>query len=170
MRIGLLGASRIAPTAIIEPANSLPGAHVSAVAARDRSKAEAFARTHGIPHVFDGYAALIASPDVDLVYMYGKLSKAVEILATNHGDVKNRVWVAAPELSMVQAAGLPESLHDDINWIHAMMNRYPADHIYKSTLQATYHRTRNVTAERIARRVWTLFHLMQTEIEARRYR
>ena len=68
MRIGLLGASRIAPTAIVTPAGDVAGAQVHAVAARDRAKAEAFAATHGIPHVFDDYAALIASPDIDLVY------------------------------------------------------------------------------------------------------
>jgi len=68
MRIGLLGASRIAPTAIIDPAKTLPGAFVCAVAARDASKAEAFAQLHAIPQVFESYAALIASPDIDLVY------------------------------------------------------------------------------------------------------
>ena len=39
-----------------------------AVAARDRSRAEAFASKHGIPKVCDSYAALIADPDVDAIY------------------------------------------------------------------------------------------------------
>ena len=103
----------------------------------------------------------------NLVYMYGKLCKAIEILITNRHDVRNRVWVAANELSLIQADGLPPSLRADITWIHEMMNRYPADALRKSSLDATYHRTRNSTAEKIARRIWTLFHLMQSELEAR---
>ena len=39
-----------------------------AVAARDRSRAGAFAAEHGIARVHDSYASLIADPDVDLVY------------------------------------------------------------------------------------------------------
>ena len=39
-----------------------------AVAARDRTRAEAFAAEHGISTVHDSYAGVIADPDVDLVY------------------------------------------------------------------------------------------------------
>jgi predicted dehydrogenase len=38
------------------------------VAARDRTRAEAFAAGHGIATVHDSYADVIADPDVDLVY------------------------------------------------------------------------------------------------------
>jgi predicted dehydrogenase len=41
---------------------------VAAVAARDVSRAQAFAAKHGIARVHDSYAALIADPDVDAVY------------------------------------------------------------------------------------------------------
>jgi predicted dehydrogenase len=37
------------------PAKSHPEVIVQAVAARDRSKAEAFAKSHGIPEVKDSY-------------------------------------------------------------------------------------------------------------------
>jgi len=104
----------------------------------------------------------------NLVYMFGKLNKAVEILITNHGDVRNRVWVAAPHIFMVQAEGLPESLRSDIRWIHQRMTRYPANELHRSALEATYHRTRNITAGKIAARVWTLYHLMSSEIEGRK--
>lgn len=67
-RIGLLGAAKIAPKAIVAPAASVPTAIVAGVAARDRGRAETFAKTHGVAAVFDDYAALIASPDIDLVY------------------------------------------------------------------------------------------------------
>ena len=68
LRIGVLGAARIAPQAIIKPAAGSPDASVVAVAARDRAKAEAFAAKHDIAHVHDSYAALLADPEVDAIY------------------------------------------------------------------------------------------------------
>ena len=67
LRIGILGAARIADEGIIAPARTL-GHQVVAVAARDRTRAEAFAAEHGISTVHDSYAGVIADPDVDLVY------------------------------------------------------------------------------------------------------
>jgi predicted dehydrogenase len=68
LRIGLLGASKIAPTAVIEPARNNPAFVVTAVGARDVQRAHAYALEHGIPAVADGYADLIAREDVDIVY------------------------------------------------------------------------------------------------------
>jgi predicted dehydrogenase len=68
IRIGVLGAARIAPQAIVKPAAASADASVVAVAARDRAKAAAFAEKHEIPHVHDSYAALLADPEIDAVY------------------------------------------------------------------------------------------------------
>ena len=68
IRIGILGAARIAPSAVIKPARNIAAAEVVAVAARDRSRADAFATKHGIPKVHDSYAALIADPEIDAIY------------------------------------------------------------------------------------------------------
>lgn len=67
LRIGVLGASRIAPDALLGPAATL-GHRVVAVAARDRARAEAYAAEHGIERVLDSYQEVIDDPDVDLVY------------------------------------------------------------------------------------------------------
>ncbi|MEQ8177220.1 MAG: Gfo/Idh/MocA family oxidoreductase [Amphiplicatus sp.] len=67
-RIGLLGAAKIAPKAIIAPAASIPSAVIAGVAARDPARAESFAKRHGVAAAFGDYAALIASPDIDLIY------------------------------------------------------------------------------------------------------
>ena len=67
LRIGVLGASRIAGNGIVAPAR-LTGARLVAVAARDRSRAEAFAATHGVERVVDSYADLVNDPDVEAVY------------------------------------------------------------------------------------------------------
>ena len=51
VRIGTLGAARIAPGALIKPARGVAEAEVVAVAARDPARAEKFARKHKIPKV-----------------------------------------------------------------------------------------------------------------------
>lgn len=68
IRIGVLGAARIAPLALINPANQNPEVTVVAVAARDVARAQAFAATHGIASVHGDYEALIADPEVDAIY------------------------------------------------------------------------------------------------------
>jgi predicted dehydrogenase len=68
LRIGILGAARIAPSAVIKPAANVAEAVIGAVAARDRTRAAAFASKHGIPKVHDSYAALLADPDLDAIY------------------------------------------------------------------------------------------------------
>lgn len=68
LRIGVLGAAKIAPEGIIEPAKRRNDAVVVAVAARDADRARAFARLHGIPNVAASYEELIGREDVDLVY------------------------------------------------------------------------------------------------------
>lgn len=67
LRIGVLGASRIAESAIVEPANIL-GHRLVACAARDRSRAEAFASKHGVERVLSSYQDVIDDPDVDVIY------------------------------------------------------------------------------------------------------
>lgn len=68
VRIGILGAARIAPLALINPAQESTEVEVAAVAARDAARAQAFAAHHGIARVHDSYQALIADPQVDAIY------------------------------------------------------------------------------------------------------
>src|ERR1700694_5906392 len=68
IRIGVLGAARIAPAAIIRPARRVPDAEVVAVAARDRDRATSFAAKHAIPRVVASYDELVNDPDIDAVY------------------------------------------------------------------------------------------------------
>lgn len=65
---GTLGAAGITPAALLQPAAKRAGVAVTHIAARDRNRAEAFAREHEIPEVVDDYAAVIASP-VDAIYV-----------------------------------------------------------------------------------------------------
>ena len=82
VRIGVLGAARIAPMALINPAKDNAEVVVAAVAARDVSRAREFAAKHGIARVHDGYQELIADPELDAVYnplpngLHGKWTRA----------------------------------------------------------------------------------------------
>jgi predicted dehydrogenase len=69
LRIGLLGASRVATYAILEPAKAMDGVEVVAVAARDPARAALYAQEHGIAHVERDYQALVDRPDLDLIYV-----------------------------------------------------------------------------------------------------
>ncbi len=68
VRIGTLGCARITPQALIRPAKENDTVQVTAVASRDCTKAEAFAKKHGIPTVHKDYEALIQDPDIDAIY------------------------------------------------------------------------------------------------------
>ncbi len=68
LRIGILGAARIAPAALVHPARELDGVEVAAVAARDAERAAEFASLHGIPKVAASYAELVQLAGIDAVY------------------------------------------------------------------------------------------------------
>lgn len=68
LRIGVLGAARIAPPAIIAPAMKRDDCEIVAVAARDAERATAFAAQHGIAKGLAAYEDLISDPGIDLVY------------------------------------------------------------------------------------------------------
>jgi predicted dehydrogenase len=67
LRVGILGAARIAELAIVKPAHAT-GTRLVTVAARDRRRAEAFAAEHGVERAIDSYAAVLADPEVEVVY------------------------------------------------------------------------------------------------------
>lgn len=67
LRIGVLGAARIAGLAIAGPAAET-GHRLVAVAARDWARAERFAARYGVERVLDSYAEVVADADVEVVY------------------------------------------------------------------------------------------------------
>lgn len=68
IRFGILGAARIAPDALVKPAQKSSDAEVIAIAARDPARAREFAASNGIPRVHATYADLIGDPDLDVIY------------------------------------------------------------------------------------------------------
>jgi predicted dehydrogenase len=68
VRWGILGAVSIAERFATDAAHA-EGAMVAAAGARDGERSAAFAARHGIPVAHAGYDALLADPDVDIVYI-----------------------------------------------------------------------------------------------------
>lgn len=68
IRVGVLGASAIAPSAMIAPARRRADVVVAAVASRRPEAAQEFAQTHSISTVHTSYEDLCADDSIDLVY------------------------------------------------------------------------------------------------------
>ena len=71
LRWGIISASSISSD-WVKSLQDVPGASVTAIAARDKNRAQAFADAHGIPTAYDSYDALFNDPNVDIVYISSK--------------------------------------------------------------------------------------------------
>lgn len=69
IRFGILGAAGITPASLIAPATTNPDVELTAVAARSPERARQFAAEHGIATVHEDYAALLADPRIDAIYI-----------------------------------------------------------------------------------------------------
>jgi len=109
LRIGVLGAARIAPAAVVRPGRRVEGVEVAAVAARDPARARAFATKHGVPRVIDTYDHLIADPELDAVYnplpngLHGRWTRAA-LAAGKHVLCEKPFTANADEAKAVAAA------------------------------------------------------------------
>jgi predicted dehydrogenase len=114
LRIGVLGASRISPTSIVEPAR-LTGARLVAVAARERTRADNFANQHGVERVHQTYADVISDPDVEAIYnplangLHAEWNLAA-IAAGKHVLSEKPFAADAPEAREVRDAGKREGV------------------------------------------------------------
>jgi predicted dehydrogenase len=138
LRIGIIGAARVAVYAMIAPAAASPRAAVTALAARDPARAADYARTHAIPRVLPDYDALFADPDIDLVYIAtppsthadlalraiaaGKAALVEKPFAMSEADAQ-RVRTSA------EAAGVPvfEAMHSRHHRLHARLKALAAE-------------------------------------------
>lgn len=68
IRWGIVGPGRIAESVLPDFAH-VPDARVVAVASRSQERADAFAARHGVDRAHGSYAAILADPDVDVLYV-----------------------------------------------------------------------------------------------------
>lgn len=69
LRWGILGAADIALGQVVPAIKASSNGIVTAIASRDPARARDFADAFSIPHMFGSYADLVASPEVDAVYI-----------------------------------------------------------------------------------------------------
>jgi D-xylose 1-dehydrogenase (NADP+, D-xylono-1,5-lactone-forming) len=67
VRFGILSTARI-NRLVLPGARASDRVEIAAVASRDRARAEAYAREHGIPRAYGSYEELLADPDLDAIY------------------------------------------------------------------------------------------------------
>ncbi len=68
LRWGILGTGRIT-VRLVRAIGASEGGELVAVASRDAARAQAYAREHAIPRAYGSYEALLADPDIDVVYI-----------------------------------------------------------------------------------------------------
>lgn len=68
LRIGVVGTNFVSDW-LVQAAAALPQVEVTAVYSRTQATGDAFAARHGLPLVFTDYAAMLACPQVDAVYL-----------------------------------------------------------------------------------------------------
>jgi dihydrodiol dehydrogenase / D-xylose 1-dehydrogenase (NADP) len=68
LRWGIIGAGEISRQWVCA-VQACAGASVTAVAAREKQRATEFATQHGIGSAYGDYAAMVASPNVDIIYV-----------------------------------------------------------------------------------------------------
>lgn len=69
LRWGILGAARIARSAVGPAIQASRNSRIHAIASRDPEKAADFARQFGVPKSYADYASLLADPEVEAVYL-----------------------------------------------------------------------------------------------------
>jgi predicted dehydrogenase len=122
VRFGILGAARIAPAALIEPARKLDGVEVTAIASRSQQRADRFAADHGVPATLGSYEALLERSDVDVVYVALPVSAHYEwsrraLLAGKHVLCQKAMTMNAGEaedlVNLAESSGLilAEAMH-----------------------------------------------------------
>ena len=86
LRWGILGAGSISAQ-WVESLRACKGATVTAVAAREQARAQAFADALGIPKAYDSYADMATAADVDIVYVgtITRLHKEHSLIAIEAG-------------------------------------------------------------------------------------
>src|SRR5260370_9203775 len=67
LKFGILGSARIAPEALIKPAQKSSDAEVVAIAAPEPPRAREFADAHHIPRVHASYSDLISDPQLHVI-------------------------------------------------------------------------------------------------------
>ncbi|KAJ3796309.1 NAD(P)-binding protein [Lentinula aff. detonsa] len=140
LRFGCLGAAKIVPTALATPAKSHSDVVLYAVAARDKARAEEFARKHGFHKSYggpSGYQDLINDPEVDVIYnplpnglhfewtmkaLEGGKHVLLEKPATDTEDEARQIFALAQKKGLVVLEAFHYRFHPSIQQVKAILD------------------------------------------------
>ncbi|KAJ3745135.1 NAD(P)-binding protein [Lentinula detonsa] len=140
LRFGCLGAAKIVPTALATPAKSHSDVVLYAVAARDKARAEEFARKHGFHKSYggpSGYQDLINDPEVDVIYnplpnglhfewtmkaLEGGKHVLLEKPATDTEDEARQIFALAQKKGLVVLEAFHYRFHPSIQRVKAILD------------------------------------------------
>ncbi|MBD8497199.1 Gfo/Idh/MocA family protein [Paenibacillus arenosi] len=116
LRIGVLGCARIVGRALIQPLRSVPHLTVHGIASRSLERAQQFASKYAIPHAYGSYEQLLASPDIDVVYIALTNEQHVEwvirsLQAGKHVLVEKPMCLTMKEYDRIAAEQLRSGLY-----------------------------------------------------------
>jgi predicted homoserine dehydrogenase-like protein len=97
LRIGVVGASKIAIRSVLAPARVLPGIEVAAVSARDPGRPKAYAAEHGIGRVYPSYAEMLRDSAIDLA-----------VSAPRRTSMRSRRWARSKLASRCSSKSLSQ--------------------------------------------------------------
>lgn len=102
------------------------------------------------------------------LYAKEKLSRALEIMATHPGDIRQRLRAAAAEVMLVPQAGLPsyENVDEDIRWIQEQLSRREPRFEGQARISATLHGMRTKRGIKIAERIVTAGGKLDVYVQA----
>lgn len=115
LRIGILGVARISGEAVVLPAQAL-GHRLVSIASRDPARARFFADLCRVERVARSYEALLADPEVDVVYiplppvLHARWTRAA-IAAGKHVLCEKPLTIDAAEARVVRATATAAGVH-----------------------------------------------------------
>ena len=138
LKIGILGAARIADDGIVDPSRVL-GHRLVAVAARDQSRAEAFAAQRGVERVHQTYAEVIDDPEVEVVYnaLVNSLHAKWNQYALNAGKhvLSEKPFASNAAQALVVrdvAQTAPGQIVDGFHYLHHPVNQRLREHLRRA--------------------------------------
>lgn len=97
-------------------------------------------------------------------YYFGKVSAALEVLATGSEDIKDRLIGAGDLFLCVFPDGVPEEIRHDVKWVHEQLTRFKGVSD-EGSLRATMRKIRKSTAVKIAKRILNIYYQMRDYVE-----
>src|SRR5260221_1733106 len=132
---GLIGASNIARTCMIPAINEQVDSKVVAVMSSDAARAKAFATENKVPRAYDSVDALLADPEVDVVY----------ISTTNELHKEQTLAAAKAGKHVLAEKPLALTLEDALAMVEACKKA--------NVVMGTNHHLRNAITHRTLRRL-----------------